>query len=198
MDNDGLGDDCDTDNDNDGVADLFDNCLYIANPDQKDVDGDRLGDVCDNCPNVTNPDQIDSDSDGIGDVCEAGPIKTICSILGNDPKPSRLDQDVFKFTGSKDEQVRITISADPPQDGNNKRLTLLLVDNIPKVTFTRADRSILPNEISAKLPARGEYFITVAEQAEIFLGQRYRGKYCLTLETSLAASQTLAPTPLVE
>lgn len=72
-----------TDTDGDGVPDLTDTCVNIANPDQKDSDGSGLGDACkdydrdgivnakDNCPNAPNQDQLDTDADGIGDVCDS-------------------------------------------------------------------------------------------------------------------------------
>ena len=54
-DGDGLGDACDTDDDNDTVADLApDNCLWTPNADQSDIDGDSRGDVCD--PKDDRPD----------------------------------------------------------------------------------------------------------------------------------------------
>jgi hypothetical protein len=70
------------DSDNDGVADVVDNCIDTINSDQADSDGDGYGDVCDddndndgvdddtdNCPYDFNPDQPDCDADGIGDAC---------------------------------------------------------------------------------------------------------------------------------
>ena len=82
-DNDGTGDLCDTDDDNDGVLDIDDNCPLVANADQADADGDGDGDVCDadddddgvldvddNCQFSANPLQEDSDGDGLGDVCD--------------------------------------------------------------------------------------------------------------------------------
>ncbi len=36
-----------TDTDNDGVIDLYDNCINDVNPDQKDNDSDGIGDICD-------------------------------------------------------------------------------------------------------------------------------------------------------
>ncbi|MCA9545700.1 MAG: thrombospondin type 3 repeat-containing protein, partial [Myxococcales bacterium] len=76
-------DPCDEDDDNDGVADVDDNCPYAANEDQVDLDGDGVGDACDgdvdgdevpnqsdNCPYVPNPDQSDVDDDQRGDACE--------------------------------------------------------------------------------------------------------------------------------
>lgn len=68
--------------DNDGVPDIRDNCISIANSDQQDVNNNGRGDVCDdfdqdgkinskdNCPDNPNRDQRDTDSDGIGDVCD--------------------------------------------------------------------------------------------------------------------------------
>ncbi len=58
-----------TDIDNDGVADLIDNCPNVSNSNQADSDADGIGDACDNCPFTFNPDQADSDSDGLGDAC---------------------------------------------------------------------------------------------------------------------------------
>tara|TARA_B100000745_G_scaffold199304_1_gene131454 strand:+ start:2833 stop:4050 length:1218 start_codon:yes stop_codon:yes gene_type:complete len=70
------------DSDADGVADIVDNCVSIANEAQTDVDGNGRGDVCDdydrdgrinsedNCPDDPNKYQADEDGDGIGDVCD--------------------------------------------------------------------------------------------------------------------------------
>jgi hypothetical protein len=70
------------DTDGDGVRDLLDNCVTVANSDQKDENGNGRGDVCDDydrdgianskddCPDNPNRDQIDTDGDGIGDVCD--------------------------------------------------------------------------------------------------------------------------------
>lgn len=123
---------------------------------------------------------------------------TLCSILGNDPKPSILDQDIFRFTGTKGEQIRILLEATPAGAGSGKRATLLLVDNIAGVWFAREDRTVLPNEITVKLPATGEYLVTVAEQPLILPGERYRGAYCLTLEASPKTLQSFSPAFWVE
>jgi len=93
-DGDDVGNLCDSDNDNDGVANDVDNCRFVANPGQENLDGDSAGDACDldddndgvnddadNCPvgnadGVFDPmvdtiaDQTDSDGDGVGDLCD--------------------------------------------------------------------------------------------------------------------------------
>jgi hypothetical protein len=86
LDQDGLGDECDTDDDGDTVDDALDNCRNVPNQAQADLDGDNIGDVCDvdddgdgladsrdNCRFVPNPDQADADRDGLGDECDEAP-----------------------------------------------------------------------------------------------------------------------------
>ena len=72
------------DADHDGIADCFDNCLHVPNPDQADSDRyfcpdpadegklcqDGIGDACDNCARVWNPSQRDTDEDAVGDECQ--------------------------------------------------------------------------------------------------------------------------------
>jgi hypothetical protein len=82
-DKDGQGDACDSDDDNDNIADANDNCPLVANADQADNETDGLGDACDsdddndsvadasdNCPAVSNADQANNDKDDSGDVCD--------------------------------------------------------------------------------------------------------------------------------
>ncbi len=85
-DNDGFGDICDTDIDNDTVLNENDNCVYVANTNQlntlpsqpfgdacsglNDTDHDGLADNKDNCISAANPDQANLDNDALGDVCD--------------------------------------------------------------------------------------------------------------------------------
>jgi hypothetical protein len=71
------------DSDGDGIIDRKDNCVRIANSDQRDENGNGQGDVCDdydrdgivnsqdNCPAHPNRIQTDTDRDGQGDVCDS-------------------------------------------------------------------------------------------------------------------------------
>uniref|UniRef100_A0AAR2L2S8 Thrombospondin 2a n=1 Tax=Pygocentrus nattereri TaxID=42514 RepID=A0AAR2L2S8_PYGNA len=69
FDNDGQGDACDKDDDNDDIVDERDNCPLMYNPRQYDYDKDAVGDRCDNCPYEHNPAQTDTDNNGEGDAC---------------------------------------------------------------------------------------------------------------------------------
>lgn len=117
----------------------------------------------------------------------------LCSILGNDPKPSVLDQDIYKLRGTKGEQVRIRLEA---VGNNNKgdKASLALVG----IGVLKTDNSALPNEVSAVLPTTGEYLVIVAEQPSILSSSRFRGNYCVSVQSSGNAAQTLQPTEWVE
>ncbi|HEY5922623.1 MAG TPA: hypothetical protein VIV11_13170 [Kofleriaceae bacterium] len=83
----------DDDRDDDGLLDVIDNCVEIANPLQENLDDDALGDICDpcptgsnhnedgdalldgcdNCPDTPNDDQANEDGDEIGNACDRDP-----------------------------------------------------------------------------------------------------------------------------
>jgi len=68
----------DEDEDFDGVRDLVDNCVGIANPDQTDNDNDGKGNACDLCIDTVPDDDSDADGDGFGngcDICRYNPDK---------------------------------------------------------------------------------------------------------------------------
>ena len=117
----------------------------------------------------------------------------LCSILGNDPKPSVLDQDIYELRGTKGEQVRIRLEA--IGNGNTgDRASLALVG----IGLLKTDNSALPNEVSAVLPVTGEYLVIVAEQPLILSSSRFRGNYCVSVQSSGNAAQTFQPKEWVE
>ena len=102
------GDQVIEDADSDGIPDSSDNCILVANADQRDTDGDGYGNICDpdfnndlvvdlNDYNVlfavfgstTDPDQ---DLDGNG-IVNMGDYKILKSYYGLAPGPSCIDLD---------------------------------------------------------------------------------------------------------
>jgi len=63
-DGDQIGNNADLDDDDDGVADVTDNCPTVQNVSQLDTDSDGLGDPCD----------VDDDNDGVPDVNDDYPL----------------------------------------------------------------------------------------------------------------------------
>jgi hypothetical protein len=140
-----------------------------------------------------------------GAACDLGAYEpetasgtTHCSTLGDAPPPARLDQDVFRVTGTSGETVTLTLAADPAGTQTSERATLLLTDQIAGVTFMRRDSSALPNTLQATLPATGTYLVTVVEHLNWPRGSAFGGAYCVTLESSGEAWEHFAPTVWVE
>jgi len=101
-DSDSLGDECDPDDDNDGLEDDFDD-FSLDPTEQVDQDGDGVGDNADafpldptesndhdldgvgdnsdNCPEMWNQDQIDRDGDGVGYVCDRDTFTTLIKLF---------------------------------------------------------------------------------------------------------------------
>lgn len=110
-DGDAQGDACDTDDDNDSILDVNDNCDFTSNVTQEDLDGDGQGNACDanddndnfpdatdNCDLIVNNSQADNDTDDIGDECDTdddndGHIDTVdnCPMVAN---PDQADTDL--------------------------------------------------------------------------------------------------------
>lgn len=63
------------DSDHDGIDDGFDNCLLVANPDQRDTDGDGFGNFCD----------TDLNNDRITNTMDTGILKSVfsCNTASN-------------------------------------------------------------------------------------------------------------------
>lgn len=123
--------------------------------------------------------------------------EALCATLGDDPKPSLLDQDIYTLQGTQGEELHVGLEKSG-NTGTGDQATLMLVDNIRSAFLLKMDNGKLPNKVDVALPAAGEYLAIVAEQPSIFRGTRYRGPYCITVQSSAGAAQTLQPTEWVE
>ena len=110
-------------------------------------------------------------------------ITEINSVLGSEHRSWGIDKDMYTFQGTQGKQVTVTLRANSAGRNNGgERATLKLKDNIRGVAFYRVDSGRLPNQISATLPATGEYQVIVAGQPRLFRGKRFLGEYTLTVE----------------
>lgn len=139
-DGDGIGDDCDADDDNDAILDTVDNCPLTANAGQEDADGDGIGNVCDssnnndtadsdndgiknnvdNCPLVVNANQADKDNDNIGDVCDSTDNTPIdnTTISDEEQRLNELEDDFDDLDNDYDDAK--DDYKDAVDDGNEK------------------------------------------------------------------------------
>ena len=163
-----------------------------------DVNGDSINDLIIGAP-LADPN--DNETAGESYVIfgrAATQETTLCATLGDDPPPSLLDQDAFAFVGTAGEDITVILDRDPEGSGSGNRATLLLFDQISGVVVFELNAGDLPNTLDLTLPADGDYQIQVDEQPRFFPGQRFRGDYCLTLESSGQAHQSLTATASVE
>jgi hypothetical protein len=94
--------------------------------------------------------------------------------------------DEFKFHGTVGELVSVRLDRDPRGSHQGQRATLILEGH----GLYFVSRGPLMNDITVTLPKSGRYTVIVAEQADFEEGSRFRGDYCVTLESSDAAFAT--------
>ena len=110
-----------------------------------------------------------------------------CTKLGRNGFFSFLpDQDKFKFRGQAGELVSIRLDRDLAGPHAGKHVTLIL-EGHGLLFMTRGP---VLNDITVTLPESGRYFAIVAEQFDFEDGSRFRGDYCISLESSDAAFAT--------
>ena len=114
---------------------------------------------------------------------------SVCTKLGRNGFFSSLpDSDDFKFHGTAGELVSVRLDRDPRGPNRGKRATLILEGH----GLFFVSRSELMNDLTFTLPKSGRYKVIVLEQADFEEGSRFRGDYCVTLESSDAAFASFA------
>jgi alpha-tubulin suppressor-like RCC1 family protein len=99
-----------------------------------DSDGDGIADAYDNCPTVSNPDQADSDGDGVGDACD--PVFNYkVSITGNTMPEGNSGLTAIPFTVKLNKAITAAVkvtyttaddTATQPSDYRGKSGTLTI------------------------------------------------------------------------
>ena len=112
------------------------------------------------------------------------PETAVCTKLGRGGIFSEVpDVDEFKFHGTAGELVSVRLNPDSRGPHQGERATLILAGH----GLFFVTRGPLMNDITVTLPASGRYEVMVAEQADFEEGSRFRGDYCVSLESSDAA-----------
>ncbi|MGD9652153.1 MAG: hypothetical protein AB7V12_07285, partial [Candidatus Dadabacteria bacterium] len=114
--------------------------------------------------------------------------------LGDDNTRPRRDRDTWSFQGTEGENVVITLEKVPESGHAGKDATLIL-QNGGSTIETITDE--LPFEIAATLPSTGEYKLLVS-QNDIPEDVRFRGRYYLSVKSSLGTVQDIKPSEDVE
>lgn len=116
------------------------------------------------------------------------------AALGNDSSKPRRDRDTWSFQGTEGENVVITLEKVPEAGYSGEQATLILQNGGSTIETSTAE---LPFEIAATLPSTGEYRLIVS-QNDIPEDVRFRGKYYLSVKSSLGTVQTIKPSEDVE
>ena len=125
---------------------------------------------------------------------EESDTSTTQANLGDDNTKPRRDRDTWSIQGTEGENVVITLEENPSAGHDGEQATLILQNGNSTIeSITDA----LPLEISTTLPSDGEYRLVVS-QNDIPEGVRYRGRYTLSVRSSLGNVQDIKPSEDVE
>ncbi|MCA9365664.1 thrombospondin type 3 repeat-containing protein [Candidatus Kaiserbacteria bacterium] len=135
-DDDGKGDACDSDDDNDGILDVDENtgCTQNSNkscgeeeeeePVNGDSDGDGIVDTSDNCVDKSNKDQLDYDDDGKGDACDSDDDNDGIADV-KEEKACRHNADSSCGTVSNSQRIKTTANLNVRQTPNGKLIKMV-------------------------------------------------------------------------
>ena len=78
--------------------------------------------------------------------------RTVCSLLGNDPRPSLLDQDIFTFAGTAGERVTVRVEKAPTGVHTGEQVTLILSDAIKGASLSKSTTVPYPMRLRQRCP----------------------------------------------
>ncbi len=114
--------------------------------------------------------------------------------LGDDNKRPKRDRDTWSIQGTEGENVTVTLEHDPTAGHSGEQATLILQNGSATI---ESKTDALPIEIMTTLPSTGEYKLVV-QQHDIPEEVRFRGRYYLSVKSSLGNAQDIKPSEDVE
>jgi hypothetical protein len=177
LDEDGIADGEDADDDNDGINDLQELDAGTL-PDNSDSDGDTIEDGTDNCPLIPNAGQADPDSDGLGNQCDNDDDNdTVTDANDNCPIVKNTEQ-----VDTDGDAVGDVCDDDDDDDG----VLDTAPDNCPKVANTNqtdTDQDTMGDECDSNIdndihPNESDNCPTVANDAQSNLDGDALGDAC--------------------
>lgn len=123
------------DEDGDGISDAQDNCIEIANPDQRDSNGDDFGNICD----------ADLDNNGLVSFADLHMFRTAFDTNNADADfdgngiVSFADLDIFRSLFDKQPGPSGTIPAEKYRYDSLGRLTQVIYGNGRRIGYTYDD-----------------------------------------------------------
>lgn len=143
--------------------------------------------------------RVDMDSDSSTSTTQTrltgeSDTSTTQANLGDDNNRPKRDRDTWSIQGTEGEDVVITLEEDHEAGHSGEQATLIL-RNGGSTIETSTDA--LPIEITTTLPSDGEYQLVV-QQHDIPEDVRFRGRYYLSVKSSMGNTQDIKPSEDVE
>jgi hypothetical protein len=189
-------------------------CQLISNTIEPCLSGDPAICTCDTCTaftlekgdesvyvtftenSITVSPNSDSDTSTTqARLAEESDTSTTQATLGDDNTKPKRDRDTWSIArAAKGQLIVITLEKDHAAGHSGEQATLIL-RNGGSTIETKTDA--LPVEITATLPSDGEYELVV-QQHDIPEEVRFRGRYYLSVKSSLGNVQDIKPSEDVE
>lgn len=143
---------------------------------------------------TVSPDNPSAESTAQARLAGESDTSTTQAALGDDSTKPKRDRDTWSIQGTEGENVVITLEKIPEAGYSGEQATLILQNGSATIESKTDD---LPIEITTTLPSTGEYKLVV-QQNDIPEDVRFRGKYYLSVKSSLGNVQDIKPPEDVE
>ena len=134
---------------------------------------------------------LDSITSNLPEKCDSS---TTQASLGDDNSKDDPDRDTFGVQGTEGDAATVTLEEDPASGHSGEQATLILRSGNSTL---ESKTGALPVEISATLPATGEYELVV-QQHGIPKDVRFSGDYYLSVKYASGEAEDIKPTDNVE